>query len=171
MPGPDPTVIIDHFHTIAEILQVVAILSGVFVFVTGLFKLKHYGEMRTMMSAQLTLMTPLSYLLGGTALLLFPILMKTALLSFWASSTPIAYNPVNPSGLEGYINAVIVGVRLFGLFYFFKSITTLYKAFGQQSQPGMVGKALMHMVGAILTVHIMGTIQLLEYILDMHTLS
>ncbi len=42
----------------------------------------------------------------------------------------------------------------------------LFSKLGHQAQPGTMGKAIMHLLGGILCVNIVGTIQLVAFIFD-----
>ena len=59
------SILISNFTSLSYIIQAVMVMIGVCLIVTGLFKFKRYGEMRSMMSQQVTITGPLFCLLSG----------------------------------------------------------------------------------------------------------
>ena len=53
--GNLPDILVANLNIIADIMQTLAVLIGLTLFVGGMFQLKRYGEMRTMMSSQMSI--------------------------------------------------------------------------------------------------------------------
>lgn len=57
--------LIANIGTISIIIQSFALIAGISLIYLGLMKFKKYGEMRTYMSTQMTMTTPLMLIAGG----------------------------------------------------------------------------------------------------------
>ena len=68
-----------NFKEILFIVNYVAIGSGFCLLLSAMFKLKRYGESRTMMSSQMSLSGPLFTLIAGVALLMLPTTLEVLL--------------------------------------------------------------------------------------------
>ncbi|WP_423063615.1 type IV secretion protein IcmC [Candidiatus Paracoxiella cheracis] len=160
----NPTTLMNSLGTIAGIVQTVSILMGLSLFMSGLFRLKRYGEMRTFMSHQMTLAGPLLTLIGGICLLSLPLVVRTGLLSFWGTSNPLRYSGPQ-EGFEQLIPPIIMLVRLLGVGSFIRGIILFSRGGREGSPPGTVGKAMIHIFGGLLCIHILGTVDLVKEIL------
>jgi intracellular multiplication protein IcmC len=163
---PDPATIIANFDTIASILETVSILMGIGLFLGGLFLLKKYGETRTYMSHQMSIAGPLVMLIAGVAFLILPTTISTVLFAFWSSSTPEHYSGLG-EGWDQYMPVVLIFVRIIGVGAIMRGILLFSRVGGHHgSQPGTMGKAFIHILGGLLCVHILGTVDLLKNIFD-----
>ncbi len=158
--------VLESLRYVAIIVQDFCILGGIAFILAGLFKMKRYGQMRTMMSHQITLIQPLSKIIIGACLLAIPVATKTLLLAFWGSVNPLAY-PDMSSGTEVYIKPVIILIRLIGLFGMIRGIMMFSRVGGQQGQPGMAGKAMLHIIGGMLCLHIINTYYIIKFMLGL----
>ena len=98
MDGINPTILMTNLGILGNIFQSIAIATGLSLFLTGWFKLKRYAEMRTFMSYQLSIASPLLMIVAGVSLLCFPLFIKTALLNFWSNTSPLKYKAHCPTG-------------------------------------------------------------------------
>lgn len=159
-----PGILVNNLGIISDIMQTIAILLGLGLFVGGMFQLKRYGEMRTMMSSQMSIAGPVMTLLAGVALLCSPLFIGTLLVSFWGSGgiTDLPYDGDTSNGWAQYVPAVLMLVRLIGVYSFMRGFVMAAKTGSGHAQPGTTGKVLTMIFAGILCVHIMGTIQLVE---------
>jgi intracellular multiplication protein IcmC len=159
-----PGILMDNLGVISVIMQTLAILIGLSLFVAGMFQLKRYGEMRTMMSSQMSISGPVMTLLAGVAMLCTPLFMGTLLVSFWgpAGISDLPYSGDVNTGWGPYIAPVLMFVRLIGVYAFMRGFVMAAKTGSGHAQPGTTGKVLVHIFAGILCVHIMGTVQLIE---------
>jgi len=160
----NPTTLMTSLGSIADIFQAISVGLGLALFMSGIFRLKRYGEARTFMSHQLTLAAPLMSLLGGVCLLCLPFFIQTVLLNFWDTTSPLRY--LAPQGsFEQLIPPILMVVRLIGVASFIRGIILFSRTGREGSPPGNVGKALLHLLGGLLCVHILGTMHLIKQIL------
>ena len=165
--GVDPTQLMGNLGLMAVIFQDISIIMGLGLFMFGLFRLKRYAEARTMMSHQMTIAGPLMLLIGGTMFLCFPLVLRTALFNFWSTTHP---NPMAYAGGDSYeqlIPPIVIFVRLIGVGSFMRGVLLFSRVGGEQSQPGTLSKACIHMFAGILCIHILGTVDLLRSIFGM----
>lgn len=167
-PDQHASIMLQNIGEIANILNVVAIIIGIGLFLGGLFQLKRYGEMRTMMSQQMSIWAPLSMILAGCFLLILPYTITTLLRAFWGpgQTLPLAYHATGSHNIETYIPVVLAFVRLVGVGAIIRGCVLFSRAGHQGGQPGTTGKAVMHLFGGILCVHVLGTVDLVRYIFD-----
>lgn len=165
--GNLPDILTQNLGIIADIMQTLSILIGLSLFIAGLFQFKKYGEMRTMMSSQMSISAPLMTLISGIAMLCSPLIMGTMLVSFWGvtGATDLPYDGSTSSGWTQYIQPVLMLVRLVGVYAFMRGFVMAAKTGSGHASPGTTGKVFVHIFAGILCVHIMGTIQLIESIL------
>lgn len=149
--------LIHNLHTASVILQDFAIAAGAILMYLGFMKFKRYGEMRTFMSTQMTMSTPLMLVLGGSILMFTPYLLGTALEAFWSTANPLTYMGNTTPGMEGIMHAIIIFIRLLGMGVFIRGWIMLAKSGGEGVQPGMRSKALMHLFIGVLMMHFLGT--------------
>lgn len=156
----------NNFQIIAEILQAIAVLMGVGLVLSALMQLKKHAESRGMMGGQAPMAGPMVTLIAGAMLLALPDFIGAAVLAFWGSNSEQAY-PGGGSGWHAIIPAVLMFVRVIGVGSFIRGIVLLSRTGSQQSQPGSLGKALIHIFAGVLCVHITGTISLIGSILGL----
>ncbi len=161
--GLNPEILTQNIGIMANILETVAVAMGVGLFMMGIFRLKRYAEMRTMMSHQMTLAWPLMMILGGTAMLASPFLIGTLMLNFWSVTSPLHYNPGSAS-IDELIPPVLMFVRVIGLCALVRGFMMFSRLGREQSPPGTAAKSVLHMVGGLLCLHVLGTVELVKTI-------
>ena len=150
---------------VAKIIETVAVFLGWLLFFVSIYKFKRYGEMRTMMSMHMNIMGPVSVLVASALLLLFPQFVSTLVVTVWGvgNQNPLPYRgPTDDWGM--FIKPVLMFLRILGIISIIRGVILLSRLGESQSQPGQGGKAAMHLVGGLLSVHIMYTIELLKNI-------
>ncbi|HYF97495.1 MAG TPA: hypothetical protein VD770_00785, partial [Coxiellaceae bacterium] len=160
------TTLMTNIGILAKIVQTVSVVMGVGLVFMGIMKLKHYGEMRSMMNTQGNLGQAIFTILAGVILLALPTMLSSFLLAFWGTANPLPYPTNNDPGVNALLPPIIMFVRLVGVISFIRGVILL-SHLGKEGgyQQGSLGKALIFMIGGILCVHIVGTAQLLESIL------
>lgn len=159
--------LVTNLNILSGILNNGAIFMGWAMFFAAIFKFKRYGEMRTMMSMHINIMAPLSMMIASVFLLMFPTFLSSILFWFWSHSVDTNPTPSN-SGYEQYFLPIVMFIRIIGVVSIIRGILLLSRAGAQQGQPGQIGKAGMHVLGGVLCVHIMRTIDLLKSIFGLN---
>jgi len=161
----DPAYLIKNLEMISRIVQDISILLGVVLIAAGILRFKRYGEMRGIMSHQMTIGDPLMLMVGGTGLLMLPWLVSMGVQAFFGSASPLTVSGVGINGWDRLMSAVTIFVRLIGIGAFIRGWAMLSKAGKESGQPGRVGRGFIYIIAGIFCIHILGTVHLLQYIM------
>ena len=144
-----------------RLLTAMSYVIGFFFFFSAVYKLKQYGDLRTMMSSSTDVRVPIIQLVIGSCFLFFPSFIEVGLQTLFNTSSPLAYHNGGDKTHEQIISAVIRIMQVVGVFAVMRGLSLLAKA-GNQGQPGMVGKGVTHLIAGVLAINIYGTWQVLE---------
>lgn len=153
-----------NYQALLQAIAAVGWLTGLWLIMMGLFKLKVYGQSRTMMSSQASPVPSLMYLFVGTVLFYMPFITGAFLYTIWGSNDVLAYTGKADNAWTTYFQPIVHIMRLIGYVSFIKGWmiwSHLGKEGGQQH--GMVGKGFMHILGGILAINFMGTIDIIKH--------
>lgn len=164
----NPQIIMHNFGILADIMQAFSVALGLGIFMGGLFTLKRHGEMRTVMSHQMTLAWPLIKMMGGIMLLILPSIIHTGLFALFSTQSPLAYTGSGNDSWNNMMPAVIMFVRLIGVGSIIRGLIIFSRAGITGGQPGTFGRAFIHLIGGLLLVHILGTTDLLKDVFDVN---
>ena len=147
-----------------QLVVAISFLCGILFLIRGVYKLKEYGELRTMMSAQTNIFKPSIYLFVGASLLYFPSTYSMSLETFFAQPYPsdLAYNASSADGWQAIISIVTSLIKLIGLIAFVRGWILMSALGGHSAQPGTFGKAMWHLIGGILAINIIGTTNVID---------
>lgn len=144
----------------ADIAQAISIMIGVGLFFTAFFELKRYTEMRTFMSHQMTVAKPLMLFVGGVLFLSLPVAISTAMLATWGTDQPLSYTGAT-TDYEALIPPIIMFVRFIGVCAMMRGFLLFARCGDIQTPAGTLSKAVLHVIGGLLCIHILGTYDLL----------
>ncbi len=140
---------------VETMLVAMAYLAGFAIIFSAMFKLKIYGEARTMMSSQSDIRGPLIMIACGAALIYFPTLYKFSLDTIFGYGNALAYQERTSDRWTILIGIVIFMIQLVGITSFIRGWILLSKA-GDRSGQSMTPKAVTHIVGGVLAMNIVG---------------
>ena len=132
---------------------------------SAVYKLRAYGEVRTMMPSGAEFMGPLSRFAIGMMLIFLPNVIDSFLMTVWGTSSVVSISSVSLGDLDKWPEAkrAILGfVQLFGYVAIVRGLILLNRAATKGAQPGTMGKGLTHLIGGVLAVNIGGTINVLK---------
>ena len=150
----------DNIQYLAICLHYFALITGILMISSGLFKLKRYSDARTFMSQQQTIAGPLLMMAGGAALCSFNSVIGVLLDIFWGQQSTSDIAPVG-SWMGLYGTPVLYFIRLLGLGSFIRGCM----AFGRyqtDSQQGVIGKGLTYLFCGVCLIHIDGVVTLVD---------
>lgn len=152
---------------IVRLIVAMSYVTGIWFIFSALYHLKLYGDARTMMPANSSFAGPLLRIVFGVLLLLFPRFVMISVYSLWGTNSIIEY-PEWSSTLEPWkpaLDGVIALIRVLGYVAFLKGFVMLSKATNKnsQQQPGMHGKGVLHLLGGVLAINIVGTINIVKH--------
>ena len=153
--------IMQHIGYAVGIAEAVSTIAGIVLILTGVLKLKRYGQMRSQMSTQMTLAGPLMYLICGSILLALPTMLPAIEAMVFASANDTLY--------QGKLNikGIIYFIRFLGLCAFIRGFIMLSRS-GSGGQPGSIGKALVFVFAGVMLMHIVTVSQLTEDFFGLH---
>lgn len=135
---------------------------GIAMIMRAVFMFKRYGEMRTMMANSISMQKPAIVLFIGCGLYFLPTLINHSIESLYAYGSSSVMEYPAATSWSAVINPLIQIVKLLGLVVFIKGWILLGRYGGEGgNQPGTGGKAVMHMVGGILAMNIVATMDII----------
>ena len=108
---------------------------------------------------------PLIYIFVGITLFYFPEVVRIFMVTVWGSANIVEY-PSTPSNWKYFTDPVIGLVRIVGYIAFIRGWLLLLRLGQEGRQPGTGAKALLHILGGILAINIVGTINMLGATFD-----
>ncbi|MEO8401544.1 MAG: hypothetical protein ABI597_07085 [Gammaproteobacteria bacterium] len=155
-----------------RLVTALAYVMGFFFIIKGVMELKHFGESRSMMSQEHSIMKPLSFLGVGAMLLYLPASVQTGLSTFWTDATPYAYVSQATDTWSELTNAVFMMVQLIGTIAFIRGLIILtHVGGGHGGQPGTFAKALAYIISGILCINLYQFLQAVLTTLNIGTLA
>jgi intracellular multiplication protein IcmC len=154
----------NQFPNIYRLITALAYLMGIAFIFRGVYQLKVYGDLRTMMSVQTNFKATMMVFFAGTALLYAPTAFKSMLLSTFATTTvqdPMSYAPATSLSTLLASRAVLLFVQLIGTISFIKGWVSLTHVSNPNGRSTM-GKAVTHIVAGLLAINIEGTKEMLQ---------
>jgi intracellular multiplication protein IcmC len=165
MASFDPTALLTNLNTISVIVLDMVIVIGLFFLAGSVLVFKRYGEMRGIMSHQMTVGKPLMLFMGGASLLTLPWLSTTLISTIFGNASPLSMTTTGLNDWDSLMESVVILTRIIGVISLARGLCMLSKTGSQNRQPGAIGRGSIFVVAGILCIHILGTISLLEYIL------
>lgn len=139
-------------------------LMGIALGFLAVYKLKVYGRMTAFMSQEASLLQPMAYLFVGAMFWFTGPMLDVSVATLWGydydsvKSYDLSSNPTWSSLVE----PITVLVRVIGLVAFLRGWFLILKGTQKGQQQGMLGKGLIHIIGGILAINLIGTVDLLR---------
>lgn len=149
--------------SVTAMITSICYVAGFWFLYKGVYKLKQYGELRTMMSSNTDMGEVIKVFVAGTLLLFIPTTINVFESTLFGSYVPhtLCYqcnSHTVTNRYEALAQIVIIVVRIFGLIAFVRGCMMLASA-GQNSNPNSsLGKALTHIVGGALLINLHATV-------------
>jgi len=144
--------------SLTRLVTALAYVMGMYFIFLGVLRLKHAGEMRTMMSHEHSMKAPLIYLGIGAMLLYLPSSVQMGLSTFWAEPNPYGYIDESDQWME-FFNACFMIVQLVGIIAFIRGLVMLSQLAGHGGGQGGFAKGMMHIIGGIFCINIYQFVQ------------
>lgn len=146
-----------------------AYVMGIAFAFKALYSLKVYGEMRTMMSGNTSMKEPLTYLLIAGMFIYMPTGFAVLMNTMFEQSNVLSYSQSSMSGAMGALfgsgsfgQALTITVQTIGVIAFVRGWVIVGRSAGQGQQPGGTGKGIAHIIGGVLAMNIIGTMQVIS---------
>jgi hypothetical protein len=138
-----------HVELLYGIAEGFALIAGIALIFFGIAGFKRHAEMRGMMGQQHSMAKPLLTLICGSILLALPSMLPAIVTVIFSQAQDGNYN----GGIPG-MTGLVLFLRFLGLCAVIKGSIMLSKTGGYSAQPGMRGKAFIHIFSGILLLHI-----------------
>lgn len=156
------------FTSLKTMLVALAFVIGAMLVVRGLMMYKVFGTQTMASATKGEFAGPLVFILVGAVLMYLPSTYNTSLTTIFGLnniapvSQLISYASVTKTEQWQQLSEVIVDyIYLIGLIAFIRGFVILSKMGHSGAQPGSIGKGLIHVVGGILLINIVATVNIL----------
>lgn len=144
------------YPAITALITAFCYLVGFAFIMRGVFYLKMYGELRTMMSSQTSVRIPLTLIFVGSMLIFIPGTYDTISLSFFGSTSVLRYDQVTTSMNPLLLKGIVGAIQIIGIISFVKGWMILVANAQQPGGQATIGKAITHIVGGLCAYNILG---------------
>ena len=163
--------IANNLEPVQRLLTGASFLIGMSLAFKAIYTLKVYGEARTMMASNSSLKEPVTYFIVAGVFLYFPTAFEIMLNTTFGYSSVLAYAPVNSRnntintlfGSDSPVGwSLSVIIKTIGLGAFIRGWVLIARSAAQGQPPGGTGKGFMHVVGGIMAMNIIGTLEIIN---------
>ena len=133
-----------------------AYVGGTILIFQAITKLKAYGEMRAMTSTNADLKGPLVGIFIGSCLIFSPTIIDVSLTSVFGSNSILAY-PSDQSSWDKLSETLVLIVNVVGGIAFIRGLYHMHRVGQGQAQQGTFAKGMVHIIGGVLAMNIVGT--------------
>ena len=133
-------------------------LAGFWMAYRGLYQLKEYGEIRTMMASHTDFRRPLITFFIAVILFYWPTAFHVMMKSVF--NTTVIYKYAYEGSKVLHKDTIRVAghiIQFLGFIAFIRGWILLHRLGNQGAQPGTFSKAITHIIGGLLAVNIFGT--------------
>lgn len=153
----------ENMPSVVRFLVAFSYITGIWFVFSAINELRLYGQARTMMPGNIHFTGPLSRFMVGVALIFLPGIIDISIYSLWGTGASVLEYPIKTSDVWApMIKGGISLVRVVGYIAFIRGFILYTRASKQGAQPGMASKATTHIIGGILAINIVGTINILR---------
>ena len=152
--------IINIADTMPDVMALVTATSyilGIVIVTKGVYKLREYGELRTMMSSQTSIWPILIMLVAGCSLVYFPTSFDIGMESLFSYENPLNYTGSSDQQTTDLVNAMVAIMQVIGAIAVIRGFMMLNASTQQGSQPGAFAKGITFVVGGIFAINMYGT--------------
>ena len=154
----------NEFPNIYHLITATAYVIGIAFIFRGVYQLKVYGDLRTMMSVQTNFKATMMVFFAGAALLYTPTAFKSMMLSTFATTSitdPMSYHSSKGIWSPVASQAILRFIQLIGTISFIRGWIYLTHTSNPNGRSSF-GKAATHIVAGLLAINIEGTREMLQ---------
>lgn len=131
-------------------------VAGFSLALRGVYHLKAYGELRTMMSTQTSLKTPIVFFIVAAVMMFIPTAFSIASSTVFGYGSPLSYTQIDSSLDPAMLKALVGLVNIVGLISFVRGWFILVAHAQQPGGQATIGKAATHIIGGLLAMNVVG---------------
>ena len=149
---------------VISLVKAVAYVMGFWFIVSAIQELKIIGHMQHGMGASQGggIGKPFARFILGAALIYFPSTIDTAIATLWGTGGIMQYNTGSGGQFDQIQAGVYALVQAVGYISFVRGAIILSRSTHAGAQQGSVGKGVVHMVGGVLAINIVATIDVIK---------
>lgn len=148
------------------LLYALSYLLGIYFCIAGIFAMKEYGMRTTFMQVQKGMLPSLFKFFIGILFIYLPTSMDAMMTTFFGLSVSDSFKKWPSTSINASWNDIfqplLVLVRVVGLGALMRGLALLTKVGQQNTQPNTLSKAMIHIVGGVFCINIVGTIDMLK---------
>ncbi len=156
----------NNLETVWYMLGGLSYLFGIFFCIAGILGLKEYGMRTTFMQVQKGMFPSLFKVLIGATFIFLPTSMDVLMTTFFGMNTSDSFKQWGDTSVnanwDDIFRPLTVLVRVVGLGALIRGLALLPKIGKQNAQPNTMSKAIIHIVGGVFCINIVGTIDILK---------
>lgn len=139
-----------------------AYVIGIWFMIAAVMELKKIGQSQSAQT-QGTVGPPLIKFVIGAVLIYLPTTIDVGVASLWGTNPgPMEYQTKGGDPFGPAKDGAIAIVRVVGYVSFVRGLIMLSHSADQGSQQGGMGKGIMHLIGGILAINVVGTINIIS---------
>ena len=150
----------DNLPAVIRLTTAFAYVLGTLFVISGLSDLKTIGHSSSMQQ-QTSMSGPLMKILMGVMLIYLPSTRDSLMLTFWQTDSIVEY-----TGGGGQFaqmkEGIVLLIRTLGYIALVRGLVVLSRVGYQGSQPGTVGKGFLYIIGGVLAINIVATIEIVQ---------
>ena len=154
----------DNAEPIMRFTIAIAYVIGIWMIISSIIGLKRLGQSVSAYSPQYNLMsTAMVKLVVGILLIYLPTTIDVGIVTFWGNNAGgiLTYTSSDSDQFGMVKEGVIAIVRVVGLISLVKGLIILSRSAGQSVQQGTFSRGLLHVIGGILAINIVGTLRII----------
>ena len=152
----------ENIGPITKLIFAISYLIG-FVFVgSALMRLKEVGKSMSASASPDGIKGSIVKLLIGIVLIYLPSTINIGVATFWGNSKILEYTSDSSGTLGEAKEGAVALMQIIGYVSFVRGLILLNRASQSNAQPGTVGKGILHLVGGVLSINIVGTLEIVQ---------
>ena len=152
----------NNIQPVIYLIKAVGYVVGFWLIISAIMDLKKIGQSQSATTTEGGLGGPLMRMALGIALIYYPSTISIAVSTLGGDGSIVGYTPASSDTTFGPAKqGVLLLVQAIGYVSFIRGFVTLSNSTKPGAQQGTVGKGVMYVVGGILAINIVATIQIL----------
>lgn len=155
----DNTRLMSSLSDIYQMLIAVCYITGIIFTFLALYRLKKYGTGSAMMHSPRSMLGPAGLFMIGVILMFTPHFIDIMVMTLWGSDSVMSYQQLSEDASFREIVTPLIGViQVVGLIAFIRGWVLVSKSTKEGAPPGSISKGVIHVIGGVMAINIVGTI-------------
>jgi intracellular multiplication protein IcmC len=151
----------NNIRPVLYLIKAIGYVVGFWMIVSAIMELKKFGQTQSATTTDSGLGGPLLRMALGIALIYYPTTIPMAVATLSGSGSIVQYAPASPDAFTPAKEGALLLIQAIGYVSFIRGFVTLSNSTKPGAQQGTVGKGVVYIVGGILAINIVATIQMI----------